>query len=1149
MQTCLRGFLPLLAALVALVSASAAPVIAIVNATYGAAGHTADVSGVLAKLVAARKFDIDVSNEFLGTDPASGIEKRLDLLYTLNGVSKMLSVNEGDAFSLLTGAISSGAVAKALMFGAPVSPEVLAALKPRIVPVRYACDDYVVASVVITSPPFGAKPDGSQDCTAIVQSAIDAVAQSGGGVVFLPSGRYRFDGSLTLRSNVTLRGDWKAPGTSAQSRLVAGTILMPTGGRGQADGAAFVTMAAGTSLRNLAIWYPDQRADAVVAYPWTVRTHYHTGMDCYTIENVTLVNPYQGLRFGPEDTELSTVRNVYGTPLKTGYLMDYSSDSTRTVNVHFSPEYWLNSGLGPVPDRRLLKKYICGNGTGFELLRSDGHDFENVSISGYHVGIHAQKGKYGTPYGALDNVMATGGDVGFLVESANTGWQLTRCSFEGETAGIWATKSLAQPLQINDCRLTGHSAIRSDGFASIQAQNCVFDGNVAMNCEGSATLLSCRLVGAGSRVKLGSRVRRALIVGGIPASAVVSHSLGDVQIDPASFTSVMPLPVPALPPDPRPAKPLLFDVAAYGACADGLNESETDNTAAFQKALDAAGRAGGGTVYVRAGLYKFAGSLLVPSGVELRGCYDCPHHTQNKGTVLLPIGGRGNAAGAPFIRLAAGSGVRGLTIYYPQQWVDGVVAYPWTFQSLGPRCYLLDIAAGNPYQLADFGSHPSEGHLLRSVMAGTLCKGFWVSKGSGVVDGCSFSAHHWLRQFSGAPCPTVVAAAKISKAAWDGLGDYFDNYLEGMVFGDCPNELQVNNAVIPDRHGLRFVADRGGACGGWVINHESDWSSVGLQIDAASPSGLQFFNTMLAIYGPVPERYALQIAKGCSGTVALFNGLTWGTNTRPSVQLLGSGHTVLQNWHMSLSGIEAAHGSVSLTGIECAQEPKDCVQISAPVKRLVLIGDMAQTGQFHYGAIGPVIVRDNSRDVAPMPPIPLVDRFATGFEPGQPSPPADLHAGLEAMNKTTCQIVPGKGRRSSNGLVLWASPQIGAENSAALYEIFLPTALTIKANTVFRFWTRPETPLGRNCAAELVFTDGTNLRDLGARDQNGLSTHPRAVRGQVGDWYLTDSEIGSAAPGKTVKSIYFIFDAGKPTGEAVVDLDDIEIGEPAAQLE
>lgn len=66
---------------------------------------------------------------------------------------------------------------------------------------------------------------------------------------------------------------------------------------------------------------------------------------------------------------------------------------------------------------------------------------------------------------------------------------------------------------------------------------------------------------------------------------------------------------------PLPSPEIVANVADYGAVADGL----TDDTAAFQAALDAAGDAGG-VVFVPAGDYLLAGQLIMDDdGVVLRG--------------------------------------------------------------------------------------------------------------------------------------------------------------------------------------------------------------------------------------------------------------------------------------------------------------------------------------------------------------------------------------------------------------------------------------------------------------------------------------------------------------------------------------------------
>src|SRR6267142_3886277 len=66
-----------------------------------------------------------------------------------------------------------------------------------------------------------------------------------------------------------------------------------------------------------------------------------------------------------------------------------------------------------------------------------------------------------------------------------------------------------------------------------------------------------------------------------------------------------------------------YSVADFGAKADG----KTDDTSAFQKALDAAGQAGGGHVYVPRGNYFFSGHLNIPNAVTLKGMWESiPSH-------------------------------------------------------------------------------------------------------------------------------------------------------------------------------------------------------------------------------------------------------------------------------------------------------------------------------------------------------------------------------------------------------------------------------------------------------------------------------------------------------------------------------------------
>src|SRR5262249_42551945 len=134
-----------------------------------------------------------------------------------------------------------------------------------------------------------------------------------------------------------------------------------------------------------------------------------------------------------------------------------------------------------------------------------------------------------------------------------------------------------------------------------------------------------------------------------------------------------------------------YPVLDFGAKGDG----QTDDTAAFQKALDAAGAAGGGVVYAPRGKYLLAGHLNVPNGVTLRGVWESvPAHPGirdaglpkpgSDGTTFLVTEGRGKEDGPAFLTLNHNSTLKGVVIYYPEQKEDEEpVSYPWTIAMRG----------------------------------------------------------------------------------------------------------------------------------------------------------------------------------------------------------------------------------------------------------------------------------------------------------------------------------------------------------------------------------------------------------------------------------------------------------------------------------
>ena len=1026
---------------------------------------------------------------------------------------------------------------------AALSPSVSAALKASLITTRLPSADYVIASAVATEPDFGAVPDGRTDATAAIQNAIDSVSRIGGGVVFLPAGRYLCAGSLRLKCGVSLRGEWEAPGDNPSVR---GTILLPTGGRGSAEGAPFITIECGACVRNLSIWYPDQLPANIMPYPWTIANDDNRGIDCFTVENVTLVNPYQAMSF-KKGSELHVVRNVYGTPLKTGFFVDNCGDNGRLVNVHFGPQYWIGSGLMPQDEGAAVAASLAASATAIVLTRTDCEDMYDVSADGYLVGIQATRSASGFPYAEGYQIRMSGCVVGLQVDQLNMGLQFTHCVFSGSTAGVLVGKNFGSALQFTDCDIRGGEAVQSNGGGTLQFQDCILGASIDMAQGGSINIIGCSLKGVDSRVLLAPGIQRALIRGSLSRRQVVNHSLGDVQVtesDGAVPLAGGPL-VPALPPDPRPSKPILFDVTDYSAVADASADAGTDNTQAFQNALNAAGYCGGGTVYVPAGCYRFIGNLFVPMGVELRGSFDGPHHTVAGGTMLFPAGGRGQESGTPFISLSSGSGVRGLSVWYPDQRVDDIAAYPWTVRALGPDCWLVDFTASNAYQMADFGSNSSNGSLLRSVLGCALRRGIWMSKGSAVVDGCHFNPHFWLRAYPGG----VLLRGVQTEKTGDLLSDYVSSHLDVFTFGDCPHLLAVNDGLCSCSQGFRFVEDGGRGTGGLVINPASDCTIAGaFEVDQVTSSGLRVYNPeLITLRGDIGASQ-LRVTPSCTGPLYFASGMSWGLksqmNKGPELALLGKGATIINGWKaLGSNPIQVGTGSVFLRNVDCETDDTPAVQVvSAPV-RMSLIGDSAGLDALTYTSVANEEAVGNAREI---PPLALTDAFASDFSATAP------HLKIQSLvvrdvEDASCLLASSGARNGGPALILTGQPVKGDASSAAYYSIY-DVNLPVTAETYLRYWFEPETTAGENIGVDLNFTDGSSIRDLGVMDSLGRNLHPGQSKGTPGKWTMVQALIGSAAAGKTITRIVFAYE-GRPDGSAVnAVLDKIEIGQALAAL-
>jgi autotransporter-associated beta strand protein len=161
----------------------------------------------------------------------------------------------------------------------------------------------------------------------------------------------------------------------------------------------------------------------------------------------------------------------------------------------------------------------------------------------------------------------------------------------------------------------------------------------------------------------------------------------------------------------------------YGARADGI----TDDTVAFQNALNAAGNAGGvggGVVYVPAGTYAFYNNLTIPMGVTLQGDWtDWASGTNGTmGTIFKVYTGAGQSNGTPFLTLNR-SALRGVSIWYPNQNPANITPYPYTI-SISNDPLVENVALVNSYQ--GIWAFSAAKHIISTIRGSPLYRGIDV---------------------------------------------------------------------------------------------------------------------------------------------------------------------------------------------------------------------------------------------------------------------------------------------------------------------------------------------------------------------------------------------------------------------------------------
>ena len=321
--------------------------------------------------------------------------------FTTVSLPEDIFLNKG-AHTLMV-VFNSGQINLASISVSRTRPPVVAT--PTLIRPQFPGESPFVANAVVTAPPFRADPTGQHNSAPAIQSAIDAVSETGGGVVYIPAGRYKIDGSLSVPENVVLRGQWQPP--QAHAKAVLGTLLEVGSDSARQIGTPLITLSGpNATVRDLATWYEYQTPSHAIKYAPTIASvTYSTN-----VMDVTLYNSYEGIDFtaGSE----STLTNIYGTCLYRGIILGGDEESSYVQGVHFHDAIWANapapisSSVTESPSNALPILTTSGL-TGLVLRRNDGLTVNDVSVTHALHGIVLEQGRTTGFYGSLSDIHAS----------------------------------------------------------------------------------------------------------------------------------------------------------------------------------------------------------------------------------------------------------------------------------------------------------------------------------------------------------------------------------------------------------------------------------------------------------------------------------------------------------------------------------------------------------------------------------------------------------------------------------------------------------------------------------------------------------------------------------------------------------------------
>ena len=738
-------------------------------------------------------------------------------------------------------------------------------------------DAYIVYQYNVVD--YGADPSGNKDSTESFRIAINKANSctnqyydnpsnpcSTGNVVYVPEGRYKISGSLTLNFHTALIGS-----------NMDKTILMIYHGRNTTDvNQSAVIVNTQAMVKNITFWYPEQTLSGgnAIAYPPTIAQANGEGL---TLENIKFINSYTAMDFATLGAAhpLQFVRNVYGTPLNVGLINDSNLDTSRIQNINFNPSYWLNSGLG-TPNSSTLSNYLSSHATGIISERVDWGWYADINISEYNIGMRFKLG----------------------TTSANT----------GQTIGAYYNVNLncVYPVYVD---AAGYLAFTKGVITTHQG------GTAFAISKNVGTSISHSSVNGSTSISIGERVGITVTESKVNGPIGVSKSskislVNDALSNTGSYDSYSSFNTSvSLKENENIRKTPTSKPGVRFAVVISAKERE-DITSKIKNAIVEAKNNGGGIVYIPLGDYIVKDSFTVPSGVEIQGAVTWGHNINAPSKLIAQYSGS-----SPLFILEANSGINGLTITYPDtrgaNYPDKADkdysknAAP-TIQGRGSNIYVKNVNIENAWTAIDMASYKCDNHYIERIWAYAHRYGIKVGSGSsnGIIKDCHFQIATY-RQYSGYESQLNDMMANIS----------------AYEIGNSSNEVLLNNFAFKPNYGFHIT---NAAKNVYIVNGGVDVGQKSLYIDGNATA--QVVNAFIIGDPLIAGNVAFASGDSFSGKLDIINSLSWGSTKGTSYNFKGSGTVTVtagQLYDSTAPMIKSSVKNLSISGTLLCWNPYD----------------------------------------------------------------------------------------------------------------------------------------------------------------------------------------------------------------------------------